>query len=459
MSAGLDAGSWRLPVVELGRMLTQGATDPVELAEYFIARIQTCPDRAVLISTCFERARGEAAQSAARHRAGKPLGPLDGIPVIWKDNIDVAGSVTTAGSALFRDAAPAREDAAVVRRLAAAGMVTLGKANLSEFAYTALGMNPHFGTPRNPLATGEARVPGGSSSGSAVAVAAGLAPVAIGTDTGGSTRVPAAFNGLVGFKPAESRYDRTGVFPLSTTLDTVGVLARGAADCLLVDRALTGEDEPDEGRPLPLSEVSIVVPHEYASVPVEPEVTRNFLDAVDRLEKLGARVKQRSVPELEMMQRLVDEHGAFAAAEAYAVHAKLLESRSAERMDPFVRARMLAGRPMAGLHFTALREGRLRLRRSLRAAAGDALIAVPTVPHVAPLLEPLANDPALFAQTNLRTISNTHLGNLLNLCGLAIPSGTGQAGMPTSILFQGMAGTESALLRAGVSLQAALERG
>src|SRR5271170_4012062 len=224
----------------LARLYRKGTITPSEAADWFLDRIETATDRAIFIAMTAERARREAATSTARYRAGAPLGPLDGVPVAWKDLFDLVGTTTTAGSDIYRSAPPARADATVVRNLADAGMVSLGKVNLSEFAYSGLGLNPHFGTPRNPYDANVHRVPGGSSSGSAVAVAAGLAPVAIGTDTGGSVRIPAAFNGLVGFKTAEGSIDRTGIFALSPTLDTVGPLARTVEDCLLLYSALRG---------------------------------------------------------------------------------------------------------------------------------------------------------------------------------------------------------------------------
>ena len=210
-----------MTALALGRRLASGELDAVALAEESLARARAAGPAFIAVTE--ERALREARASAARLRAGAPLGPLDGVPVAWKDLIDVAGVPTTAASALRRDAPPARADAPVVTRLAAAGMVCVGKTNLSELAYSGLGLNPHFGTPPNPY--GAARIPGGSSSGSAVAVALGVVSCAIGTDTSGSIRVPAAFCGLVGFKPSAARVDRAAIQPLAPSLDSVGPLA------------------------------------------------------------------------------------------------------------------------------------------------------------------------------------------------------------------------------------------
>ncbi len=215
-----------------------GSSDPVKALEETLARVAAVDD--VFISLCSARAFREAHSSAARWKAGQPASKLDGVPVAWKDMFDVAGSPTTAGAAVRRDITPALLDANVVGLLAKAGMVSVGKTNLSEFAYSGLGLNPHFGTPHNPVGLDQPRIPGGSSSGSAVAVAAGIVPIAMGTDTAGSIRIPAAFNGLVGVRSSCRRYSREGVFPLAHTLDSVGPLTRSVRDALAIDDILCG---------------------------------------------------------------------------------------------------------------------------------------------------------------------------------------------------------------------------
>lgn len=449
-----------LPLTELGQRLRAGELDPRELADYFIDRIRAHPDQAVFIATTAGLAREQAERSAARLRAGKAASAWDGVPLAWKDNIDVAGTITTAGSALRRDEPPARQDSAVAAHARVAGMVTLGKTNLSEFAYTALGLNPHYGTPRNPRAMDQPRAPGGSSSGSAVAVAAGLAPAAIGTDTGGSVRTPAAFNGLVGFKPAPGRYDMRGVFPLSASLDTVGFFVRHAVDCLGMDAMLRGSaiepTQPDPAAALP--GLKLVVPENAALDDLEPAVAASFERAIERLREAGAHITRRRVPELDAVRTLVERHGALASAEAYAAHRTLLDDPRHAAMDPFVARRILAGKSMGEADVTALRLGRAELARTLAAALGaGTLLAMPTVPHVAPPLKALQADPAYFAAVNLRTIRNTSMGNLLDLCGLTLPGGPGEAGMPTGVMFCAAAGGEPGLLARAPALEAALK--
>ena len=225
--------------LSIGKALAAGETTPIKLTEYLLEQIdnQTSP---VFLNVTAGRALREAAAASERLKAGKSNSRLDGVPIAWKDLIDMQGEITTAGSDFYRNAAPASHDAPIVTNAAVAGMVSLGKTNLTEFAYSGLGLNPHFGTPVNPHSGEAPRSPGGSSSGSGVAVASGLVPCAIGTDTGGSVRVPAAFNGIVGYKSSEKRIDSTGVFTLSRTLDTVGPLGRSVADCAALDAILRG---------------------------------------------------------------------------------------------------------------------------------------------------------------------------------------------------------------------------
>ena len=267
---------------EIGRLIAKGRLDPVEVAEFFLGRIERDRDNPSFILVTRKRALEEAAASRKRHREGRAVGPLDGVPIAWKDLVDMAGERTTAGSALYAELAAEREDAPIVTNLAAAGMVALGKTNLSEFAFSALGLNPHFGTPRNPRDPATPRIAGGSSSGAAVAVAGGLAPCAIGSDTGGSIRAPASFCGIVGFKTSEGRIDKQGVFPLSRTLDTIGPMAHTVEDCVLIDMALRGQSSTSV-RPINLSGVEFVVPDKSGIDDVEPAVAANLESAMKRL--------------------------------------------------------------------------------------------------------------------------------------------------------------------------------
>lgn len=445
----------------LGQMLARREIDAVELTEYFIRRIENHSDQAVFVTTTFERARKEAAESAKRYRRGSPHSALDGVPVAWKDMIDVSGTPTAAGSAIYRHASAASSDAPVVANLAAAGMVTLGKTNLSEFAYSALGLNPHFGTPLNPRARDVPRVPGGSSSGSGVAVGAHLVPVAIGTDTGGSVRVPAAFNGVVGYKTSERRFERTGVFPLSPTLDTVGVFAHQVSDCQLVDLAMrTSRTQLPGSETAPtLKGLTLVAPENVVMDDLQPGVRRNFLASLNQLKDAGADIVWRIVPELDELKALSEAHGFIASAEAYCGHHDLLEGPRRSEIDPFVFRRIMAAREMSAYDLLRLQQGRLRLSQLLWASLGEDLLVMPTVAHVAPPLAPLEADIDLFASVNGKTIRNTMWANMLNMCALAMPNGLGEAQMPTSMAFYAAAGREDYLLDMGRKLSVCVEPG
>src|ERR1700734_2241832 len=253
----------------IGRLIAKGGLDPVEVAKFFLDRIERDRDNPSFILVTRQRPLKKAKRSRKRHHEGRAAGPRDGVPIAWKDLVDMAGERTTAGSALYADSPPRERDAPIVENLDAAGMVALGKTNLSEFAFSALGLNPHFGTPRNPRDPGTPRIAGGSSSGAAVAVAGGLAPCAIGSDTGGSIRAPASFCGVVGFKTSEGRIDKQGVFPLSRTLDTIGPMAHTVEDCVLIDMALRGQSSPS-ARPINLSGVEFVAPDKSGIDDVQP---------------------------------------------------------------------------------------------------------------------------------------------------------------------------------------------
>jgi aspartyl-tRNA(Asn)/glutamyl-tRNA(Gln) amidotransferase subunit A len=440
-----------LSAAALARLYREGAITPSEAADWFLDRIEATNDRAIFITVTADRSRREAAASTARYRAGAPRGPLDGVPLAWKDLFDVAGTTTTAGSDIYRSASPARDDAAVVRNLAQAGMVSLGKVNLSEFAYSGLGLNPHFGTPRNPFDAKVHRAPGGSSSGSAVAVAAGLAPVSIGTDTGGSVRIPAAFNGLVGFKTAEGSIDKTGVFALSPTLDTVGPLARTVEDCLLLYSALRGS-APIDAKPADVSALRFVVPTNIVFDEAEESVVANFRALLAKLERKGAKIIERSVSAFDAI-RATSVHGNIVAAEAYFAHRRLIESADVARVDPRVVSRVMRGATMSAYDLLALHAKRAELQRKLRDELDGALLAFPTVPHTAPPVAPLDADPELFHAVNVKTLRNTMLGNFLNLPGFAIPSGTDAHGLPTSFLVSAPSGSEPLLFSASLAIE------
>ena len=232
--------------IEMSEGLQKGTLDPVELTEAVYDAIKTHGDDAIYIETTRDRAMAEAEAARLRLRAGLPASPLDGVPVAWKDLFDLKGRVTTAGAIVTKTDVPAAADAPVIATAHRAGMITTGTVNMTEFAYSGIGLNPHYGTPRNVHApAGERRSPGGSSSASGVVVSAGIVPLSMGSDTGGSVRIPACFNGVVGYKTSSGRYPMAGVYPLAPSLDTIGPLAHSVADCALFDAVLRGRDEAE----------------------------------------------------------------------------------------------------------------------------------------------------------------------------------------------------------------------
>jgi aspartyl-tRNA(Asn)/glutamyl-tRNA(Gln) amidotransferase subunit A len=439
---------------EIGRLIAKGGLDPVEAAEFFLDRIERDRDNPSFILVTRKRALEEAEASRKRHREGRAAGPLDGVPIAWKDLVDMAGERTTAGSALYADSPLKERDAPIVENLDAAGMVALGKTNLSEFAFSALGLNPHFGTPRNPRDPTTPRVAGGSSSGAAVAVAGGLAPCAIGSDTGGSIRAPASFCGIVGFKTSEGRIDKQGVFPLSRTLDTIGPMAHTVEDCVLIDMALRGQSNTSV-RALDLGGVEFIVPDKSGIDDVQREVGANLETTMKRLAAAGAKVTSRPIPQIGAMRALSAQYGSFVAIEAYAEHRAIFDSADAQRMDRRVVKRALGGR-VPERDALNLQRGREELIAALTDELKGAVLALPATPMTAPAIDPLERDDEVFRVNNIRAIHYTFLGNLFRMCGLALPSGADAAGLPTGVQFLAPGGEDERLLSIGLSIEKAL---
>ena len=425
-----------------------GRNDPVQALEQALA--QAGQSAGVFISLTAERARREAEAAAARWRAGQPLSVFDGVPLAWKDLFDVAGSITTAGAAYRRNAPAALLDAPSVGLLCRAGMVSVGKTNLSELAYSGLGLNPHFGTPHNPHGSDQPRIPGGSSSGSAVAVAAGIVPIAMGTDTAGSIRIPAALNGLVGYRSSCRRYSRDGVFPLALTLDSLGPLTRSVRDALAIDDLLHGRRQTHSARSLNGQRFVL------AQQDVEPAVRNNLLRAVEQLKAQGALIDERECPTFQATLELISQHGWLGSFEAFALHQGLLDSPDAAQLDPRVRRRLEAARTLPASQLLHLIDARRRLQQQLVDDLDGAILITPTVAHVAPALAPLEADDDLFVKTNLATLRLTMPGSLLDMPGVTLPSGRDAQGLPTGLLLSAPTGEDARLLRAALSVESAL---
>ncbi len=429
----------------LGRAIAEGRQDPVELAEAALERIARHPGGAEVFARLSpERARAEAEAAHRRRAEGRPAGPLDGVPVSWKDNIDSAGIVTEAGTRLLAGRVPER-DATVLARGSAAGLVCLGKTHLSELAFSGLGVNPMTATAPNAVMPGHA--PGGSSSGAAASLALGLAAGAIGSDTGGSVRIPACWQGLVGLKTTPGLLPNDGVVPLAASLDTVGPLARSVEDAGPLLAALLGE--PAAPLPDPATPAALEIPETVVLEGCEAPVLAAFEAAVDRIGQAGTRIARGPLPAIAEVFDVVARLSPIVTAEAWGHWGAAIEAQPGV-MYPPIEARFRLG---ATVDPAADAEARAEMTRlghavSERIAAG-ALLAMPTVAILPPALAPLLTDEAHYSERNLMALRNTRLVNLLGLPAITLP-------LPepaTGLMLVGAVGEDRRLIAAGRALE------
>ncbi|MGD9920252.1 MAG: amidase [Pseudorhodoplanes sp.] len=409
------------PLWQLAADLRDGRVSAAALTELCLTRIADPAGQgaATFVRTYAEEARATAQDIDARRRAGESLPPFAGIPVSVKDLFDVAGDVTRAGSRVLDDAPPATVDSAAVARLRAAGFIVIGRTNMTEFAYSGLGLNPHYGTPRNPYQRERGRIPGGSSSGAAISVTDGMAFCGLGSDTGGSCRIPAAMTGLVGWKPTARRIPLDGVLPLSSSLDSVGCMAASVTECRIVDAILAGEAVTPEGSSASPGRLRLAVPRTLALDNMDAEVARSFERALSRLSSAGFSITHVPLAELADIPA-INAKGGFTAAESYAWHRTLLEQRG-DLYDPRVSIRILRGREQSAADYLGLRQARTALieRVCRRLDDIDALV-MPTVPVAAPLLSELEHDDD-YARLNLLALRNPTFANMLDGCSISLP--------------------------------------
>jgi aspartyl-tRNA(Asn)/glutamyl-tRNA(Gln) amidotransferase subunit A len=441
-----------MSIAQLSALLQTRKADPVDVAQAIFAGIEAHDDKAVFVSLLKDRAKSEAEASSRRLRDGRSLGLLDGIPIAWKDLFDIQGMATTAGSTVLAKDGPAARDATVVDLLKQAGMVAIGRTNMSEFAFSGIGINPHYGTPKNPCSSDVPRIPGGSSSGSGVAVAAGLVPVAMGTDTGGSVRIPAAFNGIVGYKATRGRHSMAGVYPLARSLDSLGPLCRTVQDAAWIDAAMRGL-APTVVQKRAAVGLDIVIPTNGVLEGAEPGVVTAFEAAIGRLEKAGARISWVRFPGFEEILSIMPKYGPLVTAEAFVLHRERLASADAAGIDPRVVARTRMGEKTSMADYLAILEVRRRLIAETDALIGNRFVALPSVAHVAPAIDPLLADDEAFFAMNGKTLRNTAFGNFLDWCGVSIPCGTGDADMPVGFLLSAIANRDDDLLAAAMAYE------
>jgi aspartyl-tRNA(Asn)/glutamyl-tRNA(Gln) amidotransferase subunit A len=442
------------PIAALARDLAEGRTTSRRLVEDALARIV---DAAGEGGRAFTKVHAQGALSAAdvsdRMRGqGAHLSPLAGLPVSVKDLFDVRGDLTTAGSKILRDAAPADADAVAVARLRAAGAVIIGRTNMTEFAFSGIGINPHYGTPANPYDRNTRRIPGGSSSGAAVSVTDGMAVFALGTDTGGSARIPAALCGIAGFKPTQRRVPLEGTFPLSATLDSIGPLAPTAACCATVFQVLAGESQV----PLPqtaLAGLRLGVPTNTMLDDLDIEVAEAFQASLQGLSLRGARIVELKVPEFDTAVQ-ANRGGGISPPEAYALHRERIKRE--QEFDPRVLERILRGGSVLAPDYISLLATRRQLASRFARQNYDVdVLVMPTVPRIAPPIGSLERDAEAFRLANSSMLRNTSLINFLDGCALSLPiHRAGEA--PVGLMIVGFSGEDERVLSVGAAIEAAL---
>ena len=441
-------------VAQLGREFADGRTTSRKLVEQALARIADPVGEGAraFLKVYAEDARAEAEHSDHLRRSGVVRSPVEGLPVSVKDLYDVGGDVTRAGSKLLANAAPAAADAPAVARLRAAGAVIIGRTNMVEFAFGTTGLNPHYGTPKNPWERKTGRVPGGSSSGAAVAQADGMCVMALGSDTRGSIRQPAALCGVTGWKPTQRRVPREGAFPLSYTLDTVGPLANSVACCAAYD-AILAHETPVPVAAMPVKGLRLLLPRGSLLEDLDAEVAAGFDAALKKLAAAGAVIKELPVPAFDRQAEYF-RNGGFAGAEAYAIHRRW-QDRLAE-YDPRVAKRVLLGKDISAADYIDLGLMRGEYMRTVESLAApyDAML-MPTTPCVAPPIAEVDRSDEDYFRWNFRILRNVGVVNFLDGCAVTLPcQAPGSA--PVGLSVFGVAMSDHRVLAAAAAVEGVL---
>jgi len=429
----------------LASELREGKTSSRQLVEQALAKIS---DPAGEGPKAFIKVDAEGALAAADYqdllrRQDRQPSPFAGIPISVKDLFDLAGEVTTAGSKVLKDAAPALADAPAIAALKSAGLVVLGRTNMTEFAYSGVGLNPHYGTPRAAFDRKTGRIPGGSSSGAAVAIADGMCALSIGSDTGGSCRIPAAYNGIVGYKPSTGRVSLRGAYPLSSCLDSVGPLGNSVACCAAADALMAG-DWPGKIAARAVSSLRIGVLKTMVLEGLDADVAAAYERALARLSKADATLVDLSFEELLEMPNLTIK-GGVVAAEAYAHHRDLIARKGAD-YDPRVRLRLEAAAGISAADYLSIVKRRDEMIRRFSAVAqGLSAVVFPTVMIVPAPIAALAGDQD-YLRYNSMSLRNTYVGNFLNCCAISIPVNEPGAA-PVGLMLMGVWGQDQNLFQ------------
>jgi aspartyl-tRNA(Asn)/glutamyl-tRNA(Gln) amidotransferase subunit A len=447
-------------LAELAADLATGRTSSRALVEACLEKIEdpSGEGRRAFLHVDRGSARAQADAMDLLRSSGAAPSPYAGIPISIKDLFDITGQVTRAGSTVLANRPAATQDATSVARLRRAGFVLIGRTNMSEFAFSGLGMNPHYGTPRNPWerphtshadASTQGRVPGGSSSGAAISVADGMAHGALGTDTGGSCRIPAAFTGLVGYKPTASRVPRTGAIPLSTTLDSIGPIARSVACCATLD-AILANDSPTNLTDRSLAGMRFAIPTTFVLEDMDADVAAHFERSLSRMSAAGARIERIDVPEFADISS-INAKGGFSAAESYTWHRPLIESQGAA-YDPRVLVRIQRGATQTAADYIEL----LAARRAFIAAVKERIVrfdalVFPTTPVIPPRIAALQTDDEFFRVNGL-VLRNPAVINLLDGCAISIPNHA-EGEPPTGLMLACPGGQDHHLFRCAAAAE------
>ncbi len=442
----------KLPTIaSLSDDLEAGRTSARKLVEECLARIAdpNGEGQRTFIHVDKDAALAAADAMDGLRRAKAAPSRFAGIPISIKDLFDIRGQVTRAGSRALEDSAPAEADAPVVARLRQAGFIVIGRTNMTEFAFSGIGINPHYGTPKGAWKRSEGHIPGGSSSGAAVSVLDGMAHGALGTDTGGSCRIPAAYNGIVGYKPTQRRIPLEGGVPLSFSLDSYGPLARTVNCCAILDAVLA--DEPVSPlRKRPIKGVRLAVPSTIVLDELDSAISQAFERALSTLSKLGADIEHIEVPEF-LDSITMNSKGGFAAAESYAWHRYLLTSKG-DVYDPRVSVRILRGEAISAADYIDLIQARRSLiaRINARLAPYDALV-LPTTANTPPRIADLADDKA-FTTANMRSLRNCALINLIDGCAISLPAHR-EGEVPVGLMLAAPGGADQRIFELAAALE------
>ncbi len=441
------------PIAEMLHQLDTFQISSRDLVEACLTAIDDCLGEGAktFLAVHADSARSSADAADAQRRRGEKGGALLGVPISTKDLFDVAGETTRAASVVLSDAAPAKEDAIVIRLLKDAGTVLIGRTNMTEFAYSGLGLNPHYGTPRNPYDRASGRIPGGSSSGAAVSVADGMAAASIGSDTGGSVRIPAALCGLTGWKPTARRVSTDGMLPLAPSLDSIGPIGWTVDCCSRLDAVLAGETYAQSPVELDISSVRLGVLQGYVLDDLDAAVSSAFTRALRMLTAAGAQVEEVKLKALER----IPAANQFASAEAFAWHRTLLQAEG-HRYDPHVSTRISQGATIMAADYIDM----LRMRREIVLEAQSTFasldaVLLPTTPRIAPRIDTLIASDAAYLEANGAMLRNPSLFNYLDGCAISIPChAPGEA--PVGLMVAGLNGRDASVLRVGTMVEAVL---